>query len=71
MIKLGSTDITNVMLGTTKVDAIFLGNTKVYPSLPVVEQDATTAWQLDISGGAYHTKAKRTLNAALPVIKLG
>lgn len=37
MIKLGSTDITNVMLGTTKVDAIFLGNTKVYPSLPVVE----------------------------------
>lgn len=31
MIKLGSTDITNVMLGTTKVDAIFLGNTKVYP----------------------------------------
>ena len=25
MIKLGSTDITNVMLGTTKVDAIFLG----------------------------------------------
>lgn len=35
MIKLGSTDITNVMLGTTKVDAIFLGNTKVYPSLPV------------------------------------
>ena len=37
MIKLGSTDITNVMLGTTKVDAIFLGNTKVYPNLPVVE----------------------------------
>lgn len=36
MIKLGSTDITNVMLGTTKVDAIFLGNTKVYPNLPVV-----------------------------------
>lgn len=183
MIKLGSTDITNVMLGTTKVDAIFLGNTKVYPSLPVVEgvyvyhvdkkfytfpefqklsntaisqvlgfaivdsngsfllpprpnltngyrwcpenfdtfivpdvgigvddltigeliiihtymselndwvfdtfgfsyfgykalwsstqQDATTAWQLDISGGAYNTTAKRTLNAALPVIKLG
>lgn len=35
MIKLGSTDITNVMLGTTKVDAIFLGNTKVYPNLPV------------------------------------
>lgn len=33
MIKLGSTDITNVMLGTTKVDAIFLGNTKVYPNL--------------------------------------
>lgn len=39
MIKLGSTDITNVMLGTTKVDAIFLGNTKVYPilDLPAVE----------------------------------
>lgn len=37
MIKLGSTDITNVMLGTTKVDAIFLGDTKVYPNLPVVE----------------------------------
>lgn len=37
MIKLGSTDITNVMLGTTKVDAIFLGNTKVYPNLPVME----------------------------------
>lgn len=37
MIKLGSTNITNVMLGTTKVDAIFLGNTKVYPNLPVVE----------------------------------
>ena len=37
MIKLGSTDITNVMLGTTKVDAIFLGNTKVYPNLPAVE----------------------------------
>lgn len=37
MIKLGSTDITNVMLGTTKVDAIFLGNTEVYPNLPVVE----------------------------------
>lgn len=35
MIKLGSTDITNVMLGTTKVDAIFLGNTKVYPNLQV------------------------------------
>lgn len=35
MIKLGITDITNVMLGTTKVDAIFLGNTKVYPNPPV------------------------------------
>lgn len=39
MIKLGSTEIANVMLGTTKVDAIFLGNTKVYPilDLPTVE----------------------------------
>ena len=39
MIKLGSTEIANVMLGTTKVDAIFLGNTKVYPilDLPAVE----------------------------------
>lgn len=37
MIKLGSTNITNVMLGTTKVDAIFLGNTKVYPNPPAVE----------------------------------
>ena len=36
MVKLGSTDITNVMLGTTKVAAIFLGNTKVYPNLPEV-----------------------------------
>ena len=35
------------------------------------QQDATTAWPLDISGGAYNTVAKRTLNAALPVIKLG
>lgn len=55
MIKLGSTDITNVMLGTTKVDAIFLGNTKVYPNLPVVEGIAV----------------KRKPNVALPVIKLG
>lgn len=39
MIKLGSTDITNVMLGTTKVDAIFLGNTKVYPN-----QHITSSW---------------------------
>ena len=44
MIKLGSTDITNVMLGTTKVDAIFLGNTKVYPNLPVVDRHITSSW---------------------------
>lgn len=35
------------------------------------QQDATTAWQLDISSGAYNTVAKRTLNTALPVIRLG
>ena len=35
------------------------------------QQDATTAWQLDISSGAYNTTAKRTLNTALPVIRLG
>lgn len=86
MIKLGSTDITNVMLGTTKVDAIFLGNTKVYPNLPAVEgvyvyhvdkkfytfqQDATTAWLLNANADSYTTSPKRELNTALPVIKLG
>lgn len=35
------------------------------------QQDATTAWQLDISSGACNATAKRTLNAALPVIRLG
>lgn len=35
------------------------------------QQDATTAWLLNISDDTYYTVAKRTLNAALPVIRLG